>query len=223
MKITVFCCDLYRDAAPAFHYLWNKEWPECPYELIYITNSQDINVKAQIVKIPGKPDIQFGWRLRKFLKHNYDDDLMLLMMVDYFPQSINVELIEKAKALCERDTNHVAHVRLRPMPHPTLSFHEDNETFGKIDKRARYALSLQPGIWKAKALMKLCRDDEDPWRTEMRGSGRTKQIPALFLSTREPAIVHLNYYKKKKPFGLNWVRDSVPREFWPDAVKEEYE
>ena len=220
MKILAVTCDLYHDSVPAWEYLWYHHWPDCPYELEYLTNSKPLSTEKHVYYIHG-PENQFGRRFRKFYSlHARDNELTLLMMADYFVRRLNVEMIEKAKKWCLRDE--VSHVRLRPMPHPQGEFKRNNKDFGVIDKRKPYALSLQPGIWFPKDLSKCCRDRESAWHVETHGSGRTRRIPGLFLSTRRPAIVHLNYYRKRKPFGLSWVRDNVPREHWPNAVEKKY-
>ncbi len=66
-------------------------------------------------------------------------------------------------------------------------------------------------------------DGEDPFRTEVYASlKRARQVQGEFLSTDEWAIVHHNYYNKGNAQGLDWVRDNVPREAWPKAVREKY-
>jgi len=220
MKILAVTCDAYRDSVPAWEYLWYHHWPDCPYKLEYLTNSEPLQTEREVWYIHG-PEGQFGRRFRKYYSlHARDNELILIMMADYFVKHINVALIEKAKAWCERDD--ISHVRLRPMPHPPLPFKRNNKLFGTIDKRKAYALSLQPGLWYPKDLAKCCRDKESAWHVETHGSGRTKRIPGAFLSTRKPAIIHLNYYRKRKPFGLSWVRENVPEEFWPNAVRKKF-
>jgi len=218
VKVVVFCCDLYADAAKAFLAFKTRNWPDCPYDTVVVTNSKPLDVDVPVHYVKGKGDVKFGWRLRKFIKEHYTDDLLLLMMVDYFIQKASQPLVSKAEELCHLPD--VRHVRLRPMPHPPLPYSED---FGQIDKKRPYALSLQPGIWETEVIYNLCRDDEDPWRTELSGSKRTRNVEGLFLSVkRTPAIVHFNYYRKRKPWGLNLVRDGIPRKAWPEAVRRKY-
>lgn len=217
MKIAVFTCDLYADAVPAFHYLWYKHWPDCPYPLVYCTNRKKLDVDAPVVYIKGK-DIDFSWRFRKFVGKHFDDELMLLMMADYFVRSLDVEYVEAARRLCQLDS--VRHIRLRAMPEPAHKFRAKG--FGAIAKGSRYSLSLQPGIWETRVLYDLARDDESAHLMEMRGSGRTKDVDGLLLSVqrkKHPAIGHLNYYRKGKPDGVKWVRENVDEEYWPEGCR----
>ena len=216
MKIVTFACDLYADIAPAFEYLLKKHWPLCPYEVVYVTNSKKLNVKGQVITIPGQ-DIHFGWRLRQFIEHHYSDNLLLFMMIDYLIETVDHPLVMRAHGLCMQPN--IGHVRLRNMPLPASNHPEPG--FGNIDKRKRYCLSLQPGIWKTDLLYRLCDDREDPWNTEIRGSCRVYRLTDLdFITTDTAAIFHCNYYRHGRPYELEWVRDNVPERLWPDALKE---
>lgn len=214
MKIVTFACDQYADIAPAYHYLLERNWLNHP-PLVYVTNSQPLNVDAKVVYIKGK-DIRYGWRLRKFIKEHYKDELILLMMIDYLVKSVDPGLLKEAEKLCRERS--IGHVRLRPMPHPQLPF---NENFGEIKKNTAYALSLQPGIWKAQLIYNLCRDEENPWHTETRGSRRMRNLTYTLLSVKDRlAVSHHNYYRYGKPLGVEWVMKEVPEELWPSAAKE---
>jgi hypothetical protein len=217
MKIITFACDCYADIAPAWEFLLNDRWPDHP-EVVYVTNSVPLEVDGVAHYMKGT-DIELGRRIRKLPYLYEDDELILVMMIDYLIQAINTELIEESRQLCE--TKEIAHVRLRPMPHPSHPAPDgiSNERFGLIDKSKPYALSLQPGIWRPNDLAKCVRDKWSPWHCETMGSKHTKRIPGYFLSTRQPAIVHLNYYRRRKEFGVDWVRENVPEEFWPNAAR----
>lgn len=216
MKIVTVACDQYADIAPAYHYLLNQNWPNHP-PLIYVTNAQPLKVDAPIVYVKGE-ERAYGWRLRKFIKEHYKDELILLMMIDYLVKSVNRDLLDRAVRLCQRAD--VGHVRLRPMPHPQLPFPDDGD-FGEIKKNTPYALSLQPGIWKARLIYDLCRDNENPWHTETRGSHRTHLTDLKLLSVKkEMAVAHHNYYRYGKPLGVDWVREMVPEECWPSAARK---
>ena len=218
MKIVTFACDFYADIAPAYQYLLHKNWPLCPFEVIYVTNSKKLNVDAKVHYIKDKPDIMFGWRLRQFIKNHYSDDLLLFMMIDYLIKDVNHDLVTRAHKLCMQPKT--GHVRLRHMPRPESNHPEPG--FGNIDKRKSYCLSLQPGIWKTDLLYRLCNDRENPWGTEVRGSRRVKAMTDLdFITTDTAAIIHHNYYRKRRAFGVGFVRDNVPERFWPDALKGE--
>jgi len=220
MKVIVFACDLYADIAPAYWYLHQKNWPDCPYPVEFVTNSEELQIDA-FVHYLGHPDLRFGSRLRDFVKNHFGDPngLMLVMMIDYLIRtSVYQPFIDKAEALCKADE--IRHVRLKPMPHPPEVYEPDPD-FGIIDKKARYSLSLQPGIWDAQLLHDLCQDDESPYHTETHGSSRVKHQRGMFLSARTPAIVHHNYYKKKRAqdWAVNWVKANVPKELWPNDCR----
>lgn len=216
MKIVIISCDIYSDTCPAFSELWHKAWPNCPHELVFVSNSKKLNVTEEAYYLDRKGDLAFGWRLRKFIRDHYTDEHLLFMMSDYLVKSIDIPLVAQAHELCA--TPEIKHVRLRPMPHPPLPF-MPNDKFGRINKTARYSLSLQPGIWETQVLYDLLRGNENPWDTEVRGSIRVATVPGTFLSVKKNAISHINYYRKGKADGINWVRENVSKENWPEACK----
>lgn len=218
MKIIILSCNLYADTCPAFSELWHKTWPDCPHDLVFVTNKKRLAVTEPAYYLNRRSDLAFGWRLRKFIRSHYTDEHLLFMMSDYFVKSIDSDLIGQAHELCALPN--IRHVRLRPMPHPQLPFLRYPD-FGLINKFKRYSLSLQPGIWETQVLYDLCRNDEDPWQTEVRGSSRAAFVPGLFLSTKRQAISHINYYRKGKVDGKSWVRENVSPENWPEACKYE--
>lgn len=215
MKIVTICPDCYADTAPGFVDLIRSKWPDCAYEIVFVANKKRLKVDVPVYNVRGD-DMAFGWRIRKFLRDNYTDEHLLFMMSDYFISGVRPPLVARAHELCA--IPHIRHVRLRPMPHPPIGYAEPN--FGRIDKRAIYSLSLQPGIWESQVLYDLCRDNENPWQTEMRGSKRVKDIRGTFLSTTIAAISHKNYIKKGQANAVEWVRQHVSPECWPDTARE---
>lgn len=213
MKIIAVSCDLYSDCVPAFEHLLYKHWRDCPFELEYVTNRKELHTGKKVHYIAGR-DIDFGWRMINFLD-TYDDELLLFMMADYLIKSVDTYLIDTAHVLCAM--KQIGHVRLRPMPHPEIGFRVKG--FGEIRKGSRYSLSLQPGIWEKQILRRLLLESENAHQTEVKGSVRTVQIRKAFLSVdNKPAISHLNYYRKGKPDGLEWVKENVHESCWPDGV-----
>lgn len=219
MKIITVACDRYADAAPAWWHLFKKNWAECEYDVVFVTNRVKLDVPAQVHYLSDKPDMDFGWRFRKFIRDHYTEEHLLIHMIDYFIKDVDHDLIAQAHELCaQRD---IRHVRLRPMPHPQETYPIPG--FGRIQKGSRYCVSLQPGIWETQVLYDLCVDGESPFRTEVYASAsRALYVRGEFLSTDEWALVHHNYYNKGKPQGLDWVRDNVAEEAWPEAVRKEY-
>ena len=219
VKIVSVCCDLYSDIAPAWEYLFRQRWPDCPYPLIFVTNSKTLSVSAPVHYIKGK-DVDYGGRMRRFISsYCENEDILLLTMADYLLKGVNIPLVEESINLM-RSRNNIPHIRLRPMPPPRLPF-QKSKTFGAIDKKSRYSLSLQSGLWRAGTAHLLFRDGENPWDTEQNGSKRVHPVKGIFLSTKENAMPHINYYNKRAvlPGVIGWTRGRVPKELWPDACR----
>lgn len=212
MKIVVTSCDRYSDCAGAWVASFRKFWPNCPYEVIFVTNSVELNVDVPVYYIEGA-EKAYGWRMRQFISKYYDDKLMLISMVDYL---INTQpsnfLINEARKLCLWDKIH--HVRLRAMPPPRGK--DYGQYFASI-KGQKYSLSLQPGVWKAQSFYDLLRDRENPWDTETRGTRRVNKHSGDFLCSKRTALMHLNYYRKGgvSEKSKQWVMENLPKESWP--------
>jgi len=218
VKIVSVSCDLYADCAPAWEYLFHHHWPECIYPIEFVANSKQLSVQAPVHYIQGQ-DINYGWRMRKYIRtFCHEEDVLLLTMADYLLKRVDVPLVERAIALMQNKPD-VWHIRLRPMPPPKLPY---SKHFGGVDKKSRYALSLQSGLWRASTVHNLFRDGENPWDTEQNGSRQVKDMEGWFLSVRELAMPHINYYNKRSvlPGSISWVRNHVPKELWPDAVRD---
>ena len=204
MKLVVFSIDKYSHLGPLFAQYLHDKWPECPYEEIYIANHRKIKVHSRVVRVQDR-EMNFGGRMRAFLKHHYTDDTLMLMMIDYIPKSANPALLAKSARMLQLPN--IGHVRLRPMPVPKQIWKRD-DAFGVIDKRRPYSLSLQPGMWETQLLYDLCRNGENAWHTETHGSTRTNRFNKVFLSTRKVAIGHHNYYRKLRadpiPKNAQW-------------------
>lgn len=221
MKIVTFACDVYSDVAPAYQYLLRKFWPDCPYEIVYVTNSEHLEVDGRVYYIRGK-DIQFAWRLKRYVADCHDKEPLLLMMIDYLVMEADTRMIQLAERLCKLDD--VKHVRLRPMPRPQLEYPEPG--IGMIEKPSRYSLSLQPGIWDPRTLARLCRNDNwDAHDVEIQGSCLTGNVKGKLLCTEETALSHINYYKRGKvpEQWSNWVAENAHKRVWPDAVRRRHE
>jgi hypothetical protein len=54
VKIVTVACDCYADIAPAYQYLLRKNWPDCPYPVVYVTNSQKLAVKDPVHYLKGE-------------------------------------------------------------------------------------------------------------------------------------------------------------------------
>ena len=215
MKILVFACDRYADAAPAWWHLFQKNWTDCPHDVVFVTRQTRLDVPCPVYYLDQKKDMAFGWRLRTFLREHYTEEHLLIHMVDYFIKQVDTDMVARAHELCAMPN--IRHVRLRPMPAPQQPYPAPG--FGMIDKYSRYSLSLQPGIWETRVLNDLSNDRENPFATEIQGSGRARRVDGVFLSSEEWILVHHNYYNKGKPQGLDWVRENVIQEAWPEALK----
>jgi hypothetical protein len=208
MKVVIWSIDTYRDVGQIFWHFYKKYWTNNEFSSIIVTEQHTYKqIPCEQIKVPGRTK-NFGGRMRKFLVEHYQDDTPMFLMIDYvLREPLRTGLFDTAVRLLHRDD--VAHVRLRPMPHPQMPW--EVQGFGEIRKNSRYSLSLQPGLWSTEEFLRLMRNGESPWHTETRGSGRTKHVRGRMLSVdRDSAYSHHNYYAKGKVFPRTrqWVKDN---------------
>jgi len=216
MKIVAFAYEPLSDIVPAFGYFLHRNWPDCPHELIYVVNGKkELKVEDPVYHIGG-PNSHFGWRVKQFVQqHCEDDEPILIILADCLVLSVNPRVVARAEELMRG--GEVVHVRLRPKPPPQLPYDDD---FGRIRLGTRYSLSFQPGIWRAKTIHNLCRNDEDPGATEIQGSRRTRTVgDKALLCAKVEAIEFVNYYNHGRPWGSRWLRLNAPEKYWTDAAR----
>jgi hypothetical protein len=213
IRIVAFGYDRHADIIPAYEYCLRRYWPGCSYPIVYVMNEprRELKVEGPVHYISGG----FGRRVREFVRqHCQDDDPLLIMLADCLVSGIDTRLMSRAEELINRPE--IGHVRLYPKPSPQLPYDDD---FGEIKPGSRYSLSLQPGIWKAKIIHDLCRNNDTPFRVEIGGSKRTHNVGKTFLCSKQMAMTYINYYNQGRPFGCKWLRFHASSDVWTDAAR----
>lgn len=208
MKVVAFTIDRYAYVGKTWWHYFKKFWPDCPYDVVVVGQKKLIrDMPCELIYVGGE-SIDFGQRMSDFLENHYDEDLLLLVMMDYIlKRRADQRIIGKAEQFCQQEE--FGHVRLRPYPHPQKSFKEDSD-FGEIELGSRYSLSLQPGIWEKDILLGLLKPGESAHHTETRGSTRTRRAgDKRFLSTMEHVYMHHNYFRRGEvnPGAAAWCKE----------------
>lgn len=206
MQVVIWSIDKYKEVGPIFWHFYEKYWTNNEFCSIIVTESHHYKqIPCKHIKVPGRT-MNFGGRMRNFLRE-YQDETLMLLMIDYVMKApLEYDVFRTATRLINRPD--VVHVRLRPMPHPQLPW--PDRMFGEIRRASRYSLSLQPGIWETKTLFNLMRDGDNPWHTETHGSSRTGRVRGHMLSSNIPVYSHHNYFYKGKvlPRTKQWIEDN---------------
>lgn len=162
LAVVISSCDLYSDCwKPLFHSI-HKYWPDCPYPIYLICNYKDSGDDSVI---PIKVGEHLGWGSNtKHALDKIDADYILLIQEDYFMvRTMSSQAIEQHIAFCER--NDVDYIRLE-QPYRDSYSCPDNDNYCYDSLSLRYALCLQPAIWRKDVLHRLAIEGWTGWDYE---------------------------------------------------------
>lgn len=210
MKIVVFTCDKYAFCVPIFYHYWKKNWPDCPYPLVFVTGEQKLNLPddPKVSVVYQGPDQGYASNAKRFFAE-FPDEMYLIMQEDFIIHEVRPQMVLRAERLCRRPE--VACVRLIPLPGPDRPLTgPGSEGFGEIDKvTALWVFSMQAAIWKTKVFDELLREGDSPWQAEHGGTPRARRRPERFLCVEEMAIDYEQYCTIGDviPSEAQWVKD----------------
>ncbi len=173
VTIVVGSVDKYSQAWPAFKHGFKKYWPDCPWEVVAITNFKDFPV-GRTIKI-GE-DKSWADSVRKGMEQ-IDSDVILWMMEDYWLTGpVNTEyMLKYAKLLLE---DKIDHIRLLP-PAPGLDVGAPitpdleckhpycaGSDLWVFQDDAEYRASLACSLWRKDVFLKFLKEGTTPWEFE---------------------------------------------------------
>ena len=159
MKILVLSCDKNQDTFDAFHHCMEKYYPEHP-EVIYTTETIENPYYKTICK--DYPLNIWTKRIRETLQE-IDDNQILIMIDDCFiREAVDTKRIEYASKNLKGNI---------AMFNFEKSFDSNDEKtaldgFKKRQHNASYEVSIMCGLWDKEKLMKVIKEDSNPWEVE---------------------------------------------------------
>jgi len=215
MKIVIPTCDKYSYLVPGNIHSIRKSWPDCPYEIVVITGREELPIKTAEVVYLGD-DRQYGTNLLTFLDNNYSDKELLIWLDDYYLFNVNINMVTAAHKLVASGS--IDGVRLSKMytPQEEPKYKKD-ERFVYINKQEQYSFSQQAAIWNTDVFHRILYDGEDPWQTELNGSGRISHGVVnvgdlLGVSVESLQYHNLSYQRTIDTQSIIWYMRSVARD-----------
>lgn len=196
-KIFVVGCDAYAHLAPRFMRYFREAWPNCPYSVEFVADSEPLAVDVPVL-YTERDTLDYGGKLKDYLEQ-CDDPLILILMIDFVITYVDDEMVRQAVALLQEDQE-VGRVQLSRPANAGYSG-KDYKGFGIIPCHKRYALSTHVGLWRRDFLKAFVREGENPWRTEIKGTNRMHRADCKgkkLLSTYDSAIYVLNTHRYGK-------------------------
>ena len=127
-----------------------------------------------------------------------DEDYLLLMLDDYWVQSVDADLLESCEGFMEHQDVDKVDLSGDRMQFPWIDWAND---FVLTCHDARYKTSLQAAIWRKDYLLKFCDSGWTPWDFEIEGSRDATNDDAVILGTTKPCIRYINVLRRGEWYG----------------------
>ena len=206
----VTSCDAYRDVERPFAALFRKYWPDCPFELVLLSETESGTPGFDRAICTGE-GLNWSQMLVRALGE-IDSPYVLMLMNDYFLVS-PVDAERMSRRLEEAVARKALNLRLNPNPPPPgISNASHDSPALPFPKNCAYAVSCQAGFWERGFLRDLAAKTKSAWEFERRGSfmfDETDTRPLLVTPTKEfPFVdaVHKGYWE---PWGIAALKDNA--------------
>jgi hypothetical protein len=177
-----------------FSVLFEKYWPDCPFDMVPITNYKDFPI-GRTFKVGDDK----GWsnNIEKVLK-GINTKYVLYMQEDYLLQS-KVDTKEILSLFNKMLLINADYLRLVPIPLPDIKSHPE---MGLIKHTSKSINSLQCSFWRRSTFYNLLRQDETGWDFEIKGAKRVES--GTFMCTHKHSIDYVWGVVKG-----NWTQEAI--------------
>jgi len=183
--ILVASCDKYADLLPPFVTLFRKYWPDCPFRLVLVTES-DPHVDGFDEVMACGPGLNWAERERRALRRLTTPYVM--MLCDDYYLSAPVDTANVLRRFGQMRDFGAANLRLIPNPRPVPS---NSRPFAgglfEYRKNSAYCVATQAGFWEIGFLRRLAENKTSIWDFERYGSFEVgdEKRPLLVTPTKE--------------------------------------
>ena len=200
--VVVMACDSHADVATAFGAMWQRFWPDCPFDTCLVMEERSDHIEGfDSIFCPGK---RKDWCLRLANVLNRISSPYVMLFCDDYLLTQKIDTDKVMMRLRQAQQHDVLNLRLSTTFLCYLVPYGDTGLM-EYPKSAPYCIATQPGFWNRESLYKLAAACGSAWDLERRGSVLVRQDPHPILSapTREFPFV-----------------DSVRRGLWyPPAIR----
>ena len=200
LTVLVTSCDAYRDVERPFLELFRRHWPDCPYELVLVSETgreADAGRPSFDRVVATGPGMNWCQMLAAALEQ-ISTPYVLMLMNDYLLCAL-VDSSKFSLRLAQAKSFDAANLRLNPNP-PGRSVWRDTDLL-EMPKCEAYCVTCQTGMWNREYLLGLARKNKSAWEFERHGSfmvgGETR--PLLVTRTKEfPFVdaVHKGHWER---------------------------
>jgi hypothetical protein len=163
IAVLIITCDNYSDLWEPCIKMFNKFWPECPYDKYIMSNNKSIELgDFKNIMVGEDQSWSHGLKLAlEILRSDYD--YVFTLLEDYY-------FIEKLdnEYICEM-FNHFTNINgnfLSLFKLPSKLLHCGNDFFGELENNIPYRQSCVFTVWKINTLYKILDERENAWDFE---------------------------------------------------------
>lgn len=195
IAIAVLTCDPYSDIWDAYGELFQRFWPDCPYDL-YMASHQESFYKFGFKPILLGEDVSWSHGLLVLLDkleemgYKYTmlpfDDLMLSEKVDNGFVTSSIEGFISEGGDC-----------LRFVPEKASHCYKHNDLYGRMGIKVPYRVTLGFAVWKIDVLKQIAVEGESAWQFEKNATERSFNFKKFYCTWRSP-FKFINLVNKRK-------------------------
>ena len=214
IAIAVLTCDPYSDIWDAYGELFQRFWPDCPYDL-YMASHHKSYDKYGFKPILLGEDVSWSHGLLVLLdkleEMGYEytmvpfDDLMLSEKVDNEYVTKAIDIFVEGKGDC-----------LRFVPEKTSRCYRFNEYYGKMGEKVPYRVTLGFALWNIRILKQIVVEGESAWQFEKNATESSFSFKNFFCTRKSP-FKFINLVNKRK---IDIVEYNKLKKLIPNATFE---
>ena len=199
--VLVASCDKYADLLSPFSALWRKFWPDCPFEVVLVTESEPANAKELCFDRVVACGAGGNWCSRLVQALDTVNTPYVLMLCDDYYLEKPVDTVRILKRVAQAKDFDAVNLRLIPNPKPSIPYRDG---LMEYRKQTAYCIATQAGIWNREFLRGLADGRASIWEFERHGSFAlaNEKRPLLVTPTREFPFVDAIHKGCWEKFGL---------------------
>lgn len=183
MTVVIKTCDLYSDLWVPMSDFLRLFWPDCPYEIVLVTETQELPPNTVFNRVIHTNDTRWSVSMLHMLD-SLETPYFMLLLEDLWPsRTVITADIERCLDLMESEN--IGCVQLQPHNFRSDPLAADGN-YSSIPYNVPYRVSASPGIWNASFLRSILLPEESPWEFERVGSYRQTSAAMPVLCANQP-------------------------------------
>jgi hypothetical protein len=176
----VLSCDKYADLWQPYAQLFDRYWPDCPFDKYFATNEKPFNEYGFQSILIGQDKTWSNGLYNAVIQLENKYHYVIITLEDLFliTKVSTIELVETLNSFFHHKGNYL---RLYTKKKPTISF---NTYFSILKKNVPYYQTCVYSLWKLDTLKQVIDINENAWEFEKRGAMRCYSYGGFYSSNK---------------------------------------